>query len=477
MNDTAQNPQNKQKKFTLSRNMIWGGAIAGILIVFVALLAFFMSSSETYPSFLAKWKSTLESGDVKKYEALWVKSARQRSDTGYRDTVTLLRDNVTFQVNLAEMEQPYRVPRHTNRFRIEGIEVTVHLPGESQRQTRNIEIEKKGLIQQRWKIVKEETVGSELAPTVVTPDPIPASVPNTPNRTETQPDSPVAPLVTTWKAALETQNLKTYVDLWDKSARQKRAASFGRAKELMSQTHIVDLAGATYTAVPRHKNRHLVDNIQVTLQNGGDIIETHTRTLTIEKKGFFRRNWKIINDQISVVSDAIALAPEVTAAAANTVSGKESGNAFDGNAPLDTQLKVRQVLGKWQAAWEEKDLKTYMAIYSDEAQITRVTVRDGRETSLYLTKGQLRSKMRKLNTMYADIQVSISNLQVNGDRAVADVKFLQKFTGTPASGSRPSYSDYGTKKLNLMVDPTDGHWRIYSETWSRYENVPDYPKM
>ena len=175
------------------------------------------------------------------------------------------------------------------------------------------------------------------------------------------------------------------------------------------------------------------------------------------------------------MSDAIALAPDVPAV--DTVSGEASGGTFDGNAPLDTHLKVRQVLGKWQAAWEEKDLNTYMSIYSDEAQITRVNVRGGKETSVYLTKGQLRAKMKRLNTMYADIQVSISNLQVNGDRAVADVKFLQKFTGTPASGSRPAYSDYGTKKLNLMVDPTDGHWRIYAETWSRYEDVPDFPKM
>jgi hypothetical protein len=79
--------------------------------------------------------------------------------------------------------------------------------------------------------------------------------------------------------------------------------------------------------------------------------------------------------------------------------------------------------------------------------------------------------------MYADIQVVISNPQINGDRATAEVTFLQKFTGTPASGTRPAYSDYGTKELDLMVDPADGHWRIYAETWSLYENVPEFPKM
>ena len=468
MND-AQNQQNNQKKFTIPQNLLWGGAIAAIVIAFVLFLVVFMSSSETPTAFLVKWKSALESGDPERYEALWVKSARQRPDAGYQRTVKLLRDNVNFEVNLGGASQPYRVPRYTNRFRVEGIPLTAYYPGEAQQQLRNLVIEKKGIIQQRWKIVQEEIVGSEFAPTLSTLGPTPQ-----PEITE-QPKSPVVPLVIAWKAALEIQDLKAYTNLWDKSARKKRASSFARAKDLMSQTHVIDLAGATYTAIPRHKNRHVVDNIQVTLQNGGDTIETHTRTLTVEKKGFFRRKWKLINDQINVVSDAIALAPDVPGV--DTVSGEESGGTFDGNAPLDTHLKVRQVLGKWQSAWEEKDLHTYMSIYSAEAQITRVNVKGGRETSVYLTKGQLRSKMKKLNTMYADIQVSISNLQVNGDRAVADVKFLQKFTGTPASGSRPAYSDYGTKKLNLMVDPTDGHWRIYAETWSRYEDVPDFPKM
>lgn len=468
MND-AQNRQDSQNKFTIPRNLIWGGAIVAIVIAFALFLVIFMSSSETPAAFMAKWKSALESGDLKRYESLWIKSARQRPDSGYQQTAKLLMDNVNIEVNLGGASQPYRVPRYANRFRIEAIPLTVTYPGEVQQQFRNLVIEKKGLIQQRWKIVTDEPVGSELTATLPTLD----STQQT--GIVEQPNSPVAPLVIAWKNALETQNVKTYTDLWDKSSRKRRAASFGRATEMMSQTHIIDITGATYTAVPRHKNRHVVDHIHVTLQSGDDVIETHIRTLTIEKKGFFRRKWKIINDEIGVVSDAIAYMPDESGA--DTVSGEASGGAFDGNAPLDTQLKVRQVLGKWQTAWEEKDLKTYMSIYSERSRITRVNVRGGKETKVHLSKGQLREKMKKLNRIYAEIQVSISNLQVNGDRAVADVNFLQKFTGTPASGSRPAYSDYGTKKLNLMVDPADGHWRIYSETWSRYEDVPDFPKM
>lgn len=468
MND-AQKQQGQSKESKIPRSLIWGGSIVAIVIAFVVLLVLLMSSSETPTAFLAKWKNALESGSVKKYDALWIKSARQRSDTGYQETVALLRGGARLEVNLGGATQTFRVPRYPNRYRIEGVPVTAHLSGESQQQLRNLVIEKQGLVQRRWKIIQDEIVGSDFVATL--PDAHPAQP------EVAQPNSPVLPVVLSWKSALESQDVKMYTDLWDKSARKSRASSFRRATELMSQTHVVNLAEATYTPVPRQKNRHVVDNISVTLQSGDSLIETQVRTLTIQKKGFFRRKWKIINDQIGQMSDAIALAPNAPASGADTVSGEASGNTFDGNAPIDTQLKVRQVLGKWQQAWEEKDLNTYMSIYSEKSRITRVTVRGGKESSVHLSKGQLREKMERLNSIYAEIQVSISNLQVNGDRAVADVQFLQKFTGTRASGSRPAYSDYGTKKLNLMVDPTDGHWRIYSETWSRYEDVPDFPKM
>ncbi len=468
MND-VQNRQNSPKKTTISQNLIWGGAIAAIVIAFVLFLVIFMSSSETPTAFLAKWKTALESGDGKKYESLWVKSERQHPDRGYQNTARLLTDNVNFEVNLEGSSQPYRVPRFPNRYRIEGIPVTAHLPEGPRQQLRNLVIEKKGIIQQRWKIIQDEIVGEGMV-AMVSPESTPQ--PNLVNNS----NSPVGPLVIAWKSALEAQNVQTYTDLWDKSARKKRASSFRRATELMSQTHIVEIQYATYNPVPTQRNRYVVDGIRVTLQSGDEIIETHNRTLTIEKKGFFRRKWRLINDQIGEISGAIAL-KRAEQVSTNTVSGEESGGTFDGNAPIDTHLKVRQILGKWQEAWEGKDLETYMSIYSDRALITRVTVRGGKETEVYLKKGELRDKMKKLNTMYSDIEVEISNLQINGDRAVADVTFLQKFTGTPASGTRPAYSDYGTKKLNLMVDPADGHWRIYAETWSRYENVPDFPKM
>ena len=246
MND-VQNRQNSQNKFTMPRSLIWGGAIVAIVIAFALFLVVFMSSSETPAAFMAKWKSALESGDLKRYESLWIKSERQRPNSGYQNTVSLMMDDVNLEVNLGGASQPYRVPRYSNRFRIEAIPVTVNYPGEVQQQLRNLVIEKKGLVQQRWKIVRDEIVGSEFTAT------LPPSDPTQQTGIAEQPNSPVLPVVIAWKAALETQDLKAYTDLWDKSSRKRRAASFARAKEMMSQTHIIDLAGATYTAIPRHK--------------------------------------------------------------------------------------------------------------------------------------------------------------------------------------------------------------------------------
>lgn len=473
------NPNPSPKLPSIPRNLIWGGAIAGVVIVLIAFVVMFMSSSETADAFLARWKSTLESGNLKKYESLWLPNARRKYAQDYKRTADWLKadSQARFEVNLSGAPSPRRVPRYPNRSQIEGIPIVVHFPGESQQQVRNLTIERKGIIQKRWKIVRDEVVGQEFAPVDTTPQVKDTSAP-----TATPPNSPVVPLVQAWKTALESQDVKKYTGLWDKSAQKKQKANFQSAKRAMSQAPNVDLSQATYVAVPGQKERHVVADIGVTLYNGGTPIETHARTLTIEKKGFIWKKWKLINDEIGGQStrpeSVVQYEEPGTGPATDTVSGEESGGTFAGNAPLDTQLKVRQVLGKWQSAWEGKDLKTYMSTYAARAQITRVTVSGGgKGKTTYLTKAQLRQKMQRLNQMYAEIQVTISNLQINGDRAVADVTFLQKFKGTPASGTRPAYSDYGTKKLNLMVDPADGHWKIYAESWSYYEDVPEFPKM
>ncbi|MCG9127132.1 nuclear transport factor 2 family protein [Candidatus Poribacteria bacterium] len=467
MQNEVSNNTNKR----IPDSLKWGG-IAAVVIILLVCGVLLTRTNESSIAFMVRWKSALESGDIQKYDLLWGKNARNKSNTGYQDTAQLFKENSRIDVKITNAENRTRKdPQNPHYLRIEDIPILIYTPGEPLQQLRTLTIAKTGIIQQRWKLIKDQVTSEEITTDITKFEPEESVV-----ETESSADSPVVPFVLEWKKALETKNVKKYTSLWDKKARKTKNENYQLAAVQISQDLTVDLSQAVYTSIAFSKTRYLVDNISVTIHSSGAFVETHSRTLTIDKRGFLFRRWKLINDEAGgdYISDIPIVKDEPITEEALPIN--QESDIFNGTAPLDTKLKVSQILAKWQTAWEEKDLETYMSIYAEKALITRVTVRGGRETNTYLNKRQLKQKMQKLNLMYSEIQVKISNLVIDGDRAVADVTFLQKFKGTPASGSRPAYSDIGTKKLDLIVDPADGYWKIHSETWSRYEDVPEYPK-
>ncbi len=463
------NFQDNASKFSLPDSLKWGGIV--VLVVILAIWGILLTrSSETTAGFLAKWKNAMESRNLNNYDALWAKNAREQLNSGYQHTADLIEEEFKIEVNIANaVDRTRKDPQNHDYLRIEEIPILVHTIGEPMLQSRTLTIVKTGFVRQRWKLVRDEVVSEEIGADLA------AFEAERSVETTSQSNSPVASLVLEWKKTLESQDKQKYTSLWDKSAQRKRKNNFQLALDQISQESNVDLSQATYTPVAHSKTRHVVGNISVT--STGTLVETHSRTLTIEKKGFFFRRWKLINDEVRgeyITDQPISQQDQLDV---DTIPEETNGSGiYNGDAPIDTQLKIGQILGKWQKAWEEKDLDTYMSIYAERALITRVTVRNDTETPTYLTKKQLRQKMKQLNVHYLGIQVGITNLEINGDRAVADVSFLQEFKGTPASGTRPAYSDIGTKKLNLMIDPSDGYWKIYAETWSLYKDVPKFPK-
>lgn len=457
-------------KITKADIIKWGSIPAVIVVIAIAGILL-TRSSESPSGFLTKWKSAMESGNLENYDALWSKNAREQIDSGYQDTARLFAENFVIDVNIANaVDRTRKVAQFPNYLLIEEIPILIHAIGEPRLQARTLTIAKEGFIRQDWKLISDvmvrEEIGGDLSAFEA------ASM----DDTQAQSTSPAAPIVLEWKTNLESGDKKKYISLWDKSARQKRQNNYHLALDMMSQAADVDISHATYKLLANAKTRHVVDNISVTTYSNGTPIEPHSRTLTVEKKGFFVRRWKIINDEVGGDYLSDQPVPQQENPSVEPIPEDAPSGIYEGNAPIDTQLKVSQILGKWQQAWEDKDMDTYMSIYADRALITRVSVRNGKESHSYLTKKQLHQKMKRLNVYYSDIQVKISNLQINGDRAVADVEFLQEFKGTPATGSRPAYSDIGTKELDLMIDPSDGYWKIYGETWSRYEDVPKFPK-
>ena len=318
----------------------------------------------------------------------------------------------------------------------------------------------------------------------------------------------IDPFLQQWKQAVESKQPRLYQQLWDSTARTKNRNQYERALKLFSREKVeVDITGHLPQKDLGDTNRRQIERIPVTLYQDGKVLVMIYRDITVEKRGLFQR-WKLIDDRIhdeleypETTEEYIVQDEEVVARSANpTPEGPplqpldapvpsnnvvappqaavlENSSPIVGEAPLDTQLKLSQVLGEWQQAWQGKNLKTYMSKYAEDAEITRVTINKGREYPTRLNKKQLREKMKSLNERYSKIRVNIFHLQINGDSAVADVNFLQEFIGSRASGTQAVYSDFGKKELVFMVDPADGLWKIYAENWRHYKNVPKYPKL
>ena len=318
----------------------------------------------------------------------------------------------------------------------------------------------------------------------------------------------IDPFLQQWKQAVESKQPRLYQQLWDSTARTKNRSQYERALKLFSREKVeVDITGHLPQKGFGDTNRRQIERIPVTLYQDGKVLVVTYRDITVEKRGLLQR-WKLINDRIQdeleypeTTEEYIVQDQEVVARSANPTpespplqpfdarvpsdnvvtpsqaAAPESPSPIVGEAPLDTQLKLSQVLGEWQQAWQGKNLKIYMSKYAEDAEITRVTINRGREYPTRLNKKQLREKMKSLNERYSKIKVNIFHLQINGDSAVADVNFLQEFVGARASGSQVVYSDFGKKELVFMVDPADGLWKIYAENWRHYKNVPKYPKL
>ena len=317
----------------------------------------------------------------------------------------------------------------------------------------------------------------------------------------------IDPFLQQWKRAVESKQPALYQQLWDSTARTKNRNQYERALKLFNREKVeVDIAGFLHQQDLKDTHQRRIERIPVTLYQDSKVLVVIYRDIIVEKKGLLQR-WKLIDDRIQddleypetteeyIVQDQEMLAqsanpmPEspplqpldVPVPSSNVATPRtatpESPSPIVSEAPLDTQLKLSQLLGEWQRAWQGKNLKTYMSKYAEDAEITRVTINKGKEYPTRLSKKQLREKMKSLNERYSKIRVNIFHLQINGDSAVADVNFFQEFVGTRTSGSQPAYSDFGKKELVFMVDPADGLWKIYAENWRHYKSVPKYPKL
>jgi len=108
-------------------------------------------------------------------------------------------------------------------------------------------------------------------------------------------------------------------------------------------------------------------------------------------------------------------------------------------------LAIKRLISNWQKAWQEKDLQSYIASYSEDF-FSHGLDRDG-----------WKRHKSKINKRYGQIRVTISNLKIrllSPQRAT--VYFEQDY-------SSDKYYDRGRKTIQLIK--RDGKWKIKKETW------------
>jgi len=181
-------------------------------------------------------------------------------------------------------------------------------------------------------------------------------------------------------------------------------------------------------------------NIEVNIKNlrlvktDGLVVATFDQDYTTErlrsrgkKKLYFQQNskqWKITREVFTLVKRERVIPPK---------------------APLFNPQEIRDLIYAWKAAWENKDLVTYLSMYDPNFR--------SREMNLKAWK----KHRERLNHKYRSIQVDIQDLiVVKGPSDTVRVSFKQ---GYQADG----YHDFGLKKINLVKKGK--YWKIKNEEW------------
>lgn len=125
------------------------------------------------------------------------------------------------------------------------------------------------------------------------------------------------------------------------------------------------------------------------------------------------------------------------------------------NASATVKTEIIAFLKKWENAWEQKELETYMTCYA----------------STFSFKGQDREAWEKhrkdLNEKTPFIELELSNRRIFPEGEKARVTFVQNYHSA-------NYSDYGIKQLELMRE--NNEWKIRRETWSPLLEDDSEPK-
>lgn len=115
-------------------------------------------------------------------------------------------------------------------------------------------------------------------------------------------------------------------------------------------------------------------------------------------------------------------------------------------APTPSLDRIKGLLDSWERAWEEKDLKRYIAFY------------DSNFRSRGMNLGAWYRHKERMNRKYRSIKIEIIDLKVVPiSRSRVKVRFLQEYQAD-------NYHDFGSKEILFIKK--EKHWKIKREEWN-----------
>jgi len=222
-----------------------------------------------------------------------------------------------------------------------------------------------------------------------------------------------------WARAWEKKNISAYISFYSKEykgTQNHRGAWEASRQRALKKNKNISIKLRNIQIYERGKKRVEANFTQEYKSDG--YTDTGIKELLLEKKG---ADWRIIKE-----------------------TWMPAGATVKKNKATDRTHEIKDRLATWLSAWENKDVNTYISLYSNN----------------YKASKNKRTKWRnsRLRALKANKNLSIqtSNLQIAQNKNIIELNFIQKFNSD-------KYSDVGIKELVWINDGSD--WKILKETW------------
>ncbi len=140
-----------------------------------------------------------------------------------------------------------------------------------------------------------------------------------------------------------------------------------------------------------------------------------------------------------------------------------------GRTSLSTQQinAGKALLGKWENAWNSKNLDAHFALYIPNISVNKIIIRDSKEIQTNINRSEIESGLREMNAK--SWEKSDSNIEVEKESVIGTYIYRRLVSPAETEDDTALY-DIWTREI--WTHQVQNNWKIHREIWQIYENVP-----